>query len=79
MGLLLEWVYGGLEAAPSLPEATALLDAAHKYYMQDLQFQCEHMLAEHVDIHSYPELVDLAASHHAYVLEEVTTTPPLQR
>ena len=31
MDLLLKWVYRGLEATSPLPEATALLDAAHKY------------------------------------------------
>ncbi|KAL3137493.1 hypothetical protein ABBQ38_004782 [Trebouxia sp. C0009 RCD-2024] len=31
MDLLLEWVYGGLETTPSLPETKALFQAAHKY------------------------------------------------
>lgn len=77
MGLLLEWVYGGLEAAPSLPETKALFEAAHKYEMLDLQYQCEQAMAEQVDIYVYPELMELATIHYASVLEQVImTTPP---
>ncbi|KAL3150921.1 hypothetical protein ABBQ32_000671 [Trebouxia sp. C0010 RCD-2024] len=70
MGLLLEWVYGGLEAAPSLPETKALFEAAHKYEMLDLQYQCEQAMAEQVDIYVYPELMELATIHYASVLEQ---------
>ncbi|KAL3137520.1 hypothetical protein ABBQ38_004806 [Trebouxia sp. C0009 RCD-2024] len=70
MSLLLEWVYGGLEAPPSLPETQALFHAAHKYQMPDLQYQCEQSVAEQVDLHTYPELLDLATVHYASVLEQ---------
>lgn len=72
MGLLLEWVYGGLEAVPSLAEAEALFEAAHKYDMPELQHRCEQLMAEHVNLRSYPERVAMASSHHASVLQQVT-------
>ncbi len=41
--------------------------------LQVWQYQCESMLAEHVDMFSYPKLLGLATRLYASVLEEVTT------
>lgn len=71
MDLLLEWVHGGLEGRPSLPQARALFEAAHKYDLAELRHWCEQLMAEHVSMSTYPELMDLAYRHHASVLEKV--------
>ena len=71
MDLLLEWVYGGLEEKPSLPQAKALFGAAHKYDMAELRHCCEQLMAEHISLSTYPELMELAYRHHASVLEQV--------
>ena len=71
MQLLLEWIYGGLEDRPSLPEAIALFQAAHKYDIPELQHQCEKLMGVHVNLHTYPQLMDLAYRHYASVLGQV--------
>ena len=75
MDLLLEWIYGGLEATPSLSEAKLLFEAANKFDLPELQFRCEQLMAEHLDLQSYPELHELARCFNASVLEQVNISP----
>lgn len=72
MQLLLQWVYGGLEDRPSLSEAMALFQAAHKLDMAELQHQCEQLMGVHINIETYPQLASMAYRHNASVLEQVS-------
>ena len=71
MHLLLEWIYGGLEDRPSLPQAVALFQAAHKFDMPMLQHQLEQVMQSHINLQTYPQLAELAYRHYASVLGQV--------
>ena len=71
MHLLLEWIYGGLEDRPSLPQAVALFQAAHKFDMPMLQHQLEQVMQSHINLQTYRQLAELAYRHYASVLGQV--------